>query len=79
MALLGVDYLNVKNKNKPIFVVKTETYDDGSVRYSGIGYHVYHIKVLGLDGGYHFRFWFTDDVDKVKEKVIRDAFEEILP
>ena len=47
----------LKIKNKPIFVVKTETYDDGSVRYSGIGYHVYHIKVLGLDGGYHFRFW----------------------
>ncbi len=78
-ALMGIDYLNVRNKNKPLFVIKTETYDDGSVRYSGVGYHVYHVKILGLDSGYHYRFWFTDDIDKVKEKIVRDALEEILP
>ncbi|MGI6359741.1 MAG: hypothetical protein ACOX02_01700 [Acholeplasmatales bacterium] len=79
LAFLGIDYFNVKNNKKPIFVIKTETYNDGSVRYSGIGYHVYHVKILGIDSGHHFRIWFTDDIDEVKEKIIKDAIEDILP
>lgn len=71
-----VDMISVKNKNRPIFVIKTKTYDDNNVRYTGLGYHVYHVKALlvdtGLtDYGYHMRFWFTDDISEVKKQIIK--------
>ncbi len=78
LAFLIVDYVNVKNKNKPLFIIKTETYDDGSIRYSGMGYHVYYVRVAGIESGYHFRIWCTEDIEKVKERIIRKTVDEVL-
>lgn len=77
LLFFTVDHILVNNKQKPIFVIKTESYDDNSVRYTGLGYHVYHVKsITGLPGpfdyGYHLSFWFTDNIDEVRKKVAKD-------
>ncbi|MDD4212151.1 MAG: hypothetical protein PHY42_01985 [Bacilli bacterium] len=56
--MLVVDLDHVNNNEKPTFVIQTRTYEDGSTKYVGLFYTVYHIKVD--DFMWELAPWFAD-------------------
>lgn len=63
LAMCLTDFYKTRNREKPIFTFKTQTYkyEDGEVKsYLGLGYKIYNYKRKCFDGTEFGPFWTKD-------------------
>lgn len=78
VIFITTDSIRADNNQKPIFAIKTSSYDDGgSEKFTGFFYSIHHIRNLSDDEdsevfeyGYHVRPWFYS-IDKTRKDVIK--------